>query len=150
MNYTTCIFLIWKILLPIRKSRKLFPSKINSLEVFLCYKTDFLLLRQCLLHWGKKDQNWPILINIPWIIISSLYYHSKVLRHFVRSQKKAGVLFHHIHDMHHCKVFWRPSSWLVVSDVKSANTSLATNRLLDPWCNVKWCISWIAFLICIT
>ena len=45
--------------------------------------------------------------------------------------------------MHHCKVFWRPSSWLVVSDVKLVNTSLATNRLLGPWCNVKWCISWI-------
>ena len=48
-----------------------------------------------------------------------------------------------IHDMHHCNVFWRPSSWLVESDVKSVNTSLATNRLLGPWCNVKRCISWI-------
>ena len=47
------------------------------------------------------------------------------------------------HDMHHYNVFWRPNSWLVVSDVISVNTSLATNHLLGPWCNVKWCISWI-------
>ena len=35
---------------------------------------------------------------------------------------------------------------MVVSDVKSVKTSLATNRLLVPWCNVKWCISWIESL----
>ena len=52
-----------------------------------------------------------------------------------------------IHDMHHCNVFWRPSSWLVASDVKPVNTSFATKRLLGPWCNVKWCISWIDSLI---
>ena len=51
-----------------------------------------------------------------------------------------------IHDMHHCNVFWRPNSWLVVSDVKSVNTSLATNRLLGQWCNVKWCMSWIVWV----
>ena len=28
-------------------------------------------------------------------------------------------------------------SWLVVSNVKSVNTSLATNRLLGSWCNLK-------------
>ena len=48
-----------------------------------------------------------------------------------------------IHDMHHCNVFNGPNSWLAVSDVKSVNTSLATNQLLGPWCNIKrHCPKW--------
>ena len=41
-------------------------------------------------------------------------------------------------------VFWRSKSWLVVSDVKSVNTSLSSNQLLGAWCNIKRCIWWIS------
>ena len=87
---------------------------------------------------------WEIIFSKkPWMVQKKCFGQS-VYRVFGTFLNGSGSKrYASIKDTHHCDVFWRLSSWLVVSNVKSVNTPLSTNRLLGPWCNVKWCISWI-------
>ena len=121
-------------------------KNVNEAKWRLHLQPNWLYWNTTLLFGSRVENNKAVFIVTDTENIENLSF-THDLPKIAKREKVKKISFRKrkvfIHDMHHCNVFWRPSSWLVVSDVKSVNTSFATNRLLGPWCNAKWCISWI-------